>query len=86
MLFENVLDRVFGSEELIDADGTTVLTGKEVTAMCEDDLTTLLDRNLLVLHQSLLVRWLVILEDVHHLDSVSEANDYLESSWMERHT
>jgi hypothetical protein len=25
------------------------------------------------------------LEDIHHADAIEEANDYLESGWMERH-
>ena len=78
MCFEHILDWVFCSKELENADSATILAGKEMTTMSEDNLTTLLDGDFLVFEQRFFRR-LVILEDVHHPDSVSKANDYLES-------
>ena len=49
MCLKDVLDWIFRSEELVDADGTTVLASKEMTTMCKDYLTTLLDWDFLIL-------------------------------------
>ena len=49
MLLEDVLNRVLSSEELEYADCATVLTSKEMTTVCKDNLTALLDGDLLVL-------------------------------------
>ena len=85
MCLKDVLDWIFRSEELVDADGTTVLASKEMTTMCKDYLTTLLDWDFLIFEQCFFRR-LVILEDIHHPDSISKTNDDLESGWMERNT
>ena len=52
--------------------------GEKMAAVREYDLTTLLDLNVFVLKN-------FSLEDIHHADAIEEANNYLESGWMERY-
>ena len=51
---------------------------KKMAAVREYDLTTLLDLDVFVLKN-------FSLEDIHHSNAIEEANDYLESGWMERY-
>ena len=78
MSLKDVLDWIFCRKELVNADSATVLTGEEMPTMSKDNLTALFDWDFLILEQCFFRR-LVILEDVHHPDSVSKANDDLES-------
>ena len=85
MRLKYVLDRIFCCKELVYADSATVLASEEVATMRKDNLTTLLDWNFLIFEECFFRR-LIILEDVHHPDSISKANNDLESRRMERNT
>ena len=71
--------RVLGCVEIVHIDEVDRHAGKEMTAVWEDDLVTWFDWQILVLLNR-------VSKYIHHSHSVVEANDNLESSWMESHT
>jgi len=77
--FENVLRGILCRVELVDVDESGELAGEKVATVGENDLTTLLDRQVFVLLDG-------VLEDVHHPDSVEETDYDLEASGVESHT
>ena len=78
MSLECVLRWASGREEIVNVDEVYKHAGKKMATVREYDFTTLLDLNVFVLKD-------FSLEDIHHADAIKEANDYLESGWMERH-
>lgn len=75
----NEVNIVFACIELIDVDMILRCTGKKMATMRESDFPATLDANGLERLQA-------VLEHVHHSDSVSEANDDVETSRVEGHT
>ena len=75
---ERVLRWAGGCEEIVNVDEVYKHAGKKMAAVREHDFTTLLDLNVFVLKD-------FSLEDIHHADAIEEANDDLESGWVERH-
>ena len=78
MSLECVLRWASGCEEIVNVDEVYKHAGKKMATVREYDFTTLLDLNVFVLKD-------FSLEDIHHADAIEEANDDLESGWVERH-
>ena len=70
---------VLSSVEFVHIDLLLVGTSKKMTAVGESNLSAAFDSNCLKRLQT-------ILEDIHHPHTISEANNNVETSWMERHT
>ena len=79
MRFEGIIDWVLRRVEIVDVDEVDEHAREKVTSVSEHDLTTLLDRQVLVLLDC-------VRENVHHSNSIEEPNDNLETCWMEGHT
>lgn len=78
MSLECVLRWTSGCEEVVNMDEVYKHASKKMATVGEYDLTTLLDLDVFVLKN-------FFLEDIHHANAIEEANDYLESGWMERY-
>ena len=78
MSLECVLRWTSGCEEIVNMDEVYKHASKKMATVREYDLTTLLDLDVFVLKN-------FFLEDIHHANAIEEANDYLESGWMERY-
>ncbi len=68
--------RVVACIEIVDVDLVAVGGCEEMAAMAELDLTAVLDGQLF--------EWVqLVLQDVHHPDSVGKADDDVEAAWVE---
>ena len=78
MRFEGIIDRVLRRVEIVDVDEVDEHASEKVTTIGENNLSTLFDRQVLVLLNC-------IRKHVHHSNSIEEPNDNLETCWMEGH-
>ena len=79
MGLKHVLGRVLRRVEVVDVDKVDEHASKKMAAVGEDNLTTCLDGYILILLNS-------IGEDIHHPDTIEEADNDLEACWMEGDT
>ena len=78
MRLERVVHRVLRRVEAVDVDEVDEHASKKMATVREHNLSTLLDRQVLVLLNR-------VGEDVHHPNSIEESNDNLETCRMESH-
>ena len=76
MRLEGVIYRVLSRVEIVDVDEVDEHAGEKVATVGENNLSTLFDRQVLVLLNC-------ICKHVHHSNSIEEANDNLETCRME---
>ena len=79
MGFEDIVGWALSSEEFENMDIGLDLAGEQMTSIWENNLSTVLVWKLFVLLDA-------ILEDIHHPELVEEAQNDLETSWMEGNT
>ena len=78
MSLKGVIDRILRSVEVVDVNEIDLHASEKVTAIREDNFTTLLNWQVLVLLDR-------VCKDIHHSDPVEETNNNLETCRMERY-
>ena len=76
---ELIVRRALACVEVVHDDSSDLHACEQVSTVGEHDLTARLDADVLVLLDG-------VLKDVHHANSIVEADHNLEASWMEGYT
>jgi len=78
MALEDVMGRTLSRVEVVHINHVYEHCGEQMSTIRENDLTALLDYDILILLN-------VLVEYVHHPDAIEEAHNDLETSWVEGH-
>lgn len=76
MSLESIVDRVLRRVEVVDVDEVDKHAGEEMSTVGENNLTTSFNWQVFILLN-------VVSKDIHHPDSIEEANDNLKASRVE---